>query len=338
MVLTKFRHKVGLLLFLSAILNFMGSLVFLKGPNLIMMTVLNVIILFVIYFLIIKFYRFKKSVILEGEKKRYDILDDYIISMKESAEYGVNLIPVLISSLEMVVSQTEEAAMTIGSNFGKIVKSSKDGAEEAEAVVDYLLGENESGESDFGQSYLATALSDNKESFKSAILDLKELDDAGKQFLDDIKARSDDFLGETYDNLKLSIKNVSDSITVLSRIYDNISEEISAVIISLQFQDITKQKLEHVINPLLKLNDKLKNVSQIASVGDRLINEWEARDVVMGDLEEMYTMEDERRIMKEVMGSDADRNEGPHVVNKPEESKTLNKDKSLAADDNVELF
>ncbi|MDT8317660.1 MAG: hypothetical protein RQ824_06680 [bacterium] len=295
----KFRYKLFLALLVAALMQAIFFNTF--TLNLYSFSMMQIFILLTLHLYILKLYRSKKKLIVEGEKKRYEILDNYIIDIKESADYGINLIPVLVKSLEGVVAQTEEAALTIGKNFGRIVKNSRDGAEEADAVVDYLLGGKDEGDGEFGESYIAGVLNENRESFRAALMDLEKFDSAGKEMLKEFETISDEFIGESFNNLKTSIHNVSESVNVLSRIYDNISEEIEAVIISLQFQDITKQKVEHVVAPLLKLGEKLETVSQAAAVGDRLINAWEAKDLVLDDLDQMYTMEEERKIMNEVL-------------------------------------
>ena len=337
MAIRKFRYKLFLSLLVAAILQtfFFSTFTLNKYSFLI----IQVVILLSLHLYILKLYRSKKRLIVEGEKKRYDILDNYIIEIKESADYGINLIPVLVKSLEGVVAQTEEAALTIGRNFGRIVKNSRDGAEEADAVVDYLLGGQEEGDTEFGESYIAGVLKENRESFRSALVDLEKFDSVGKEMLREFETISDDFIGESFNNLKTSIHNVSQSVNVLSRIYDNISEEIEAVIISLQFQDITKQKVEHVVAPLLKLGEKLQNVSRAATVGDRLISAWEAKDLVLDDLDQMYTMEEERRIMNEVLIKQSEKTTDPGSDVLPsistENSESKKKD---GLDENIELF
>lgn len=336
----KFRYKLFLALFVGAILQTIFFSTF--TLNIYSFSIMQLLILFCLHLYILKLYRSKKRLIVEGEKKRYEILDNYIIDIKESADYGINLIPVLVKSLEGVVAQTEEAALTIGKNFGRIVKNSKDGAEEADAVVDYLLGGDDDGDTEFGESYIAGVLKENRESFRSALVDLEKFDSAGKKMLKEFEKVSDEFIGESYNNLKTSIHNVSESVNVLSRIYDNISEEIEAVIISLQFQDITKQKVEHVVAPLLKLGKKLETVSQAATIGDRLINAWEAKDLVLDDLDQMYTMEEERKIMNEVLIEKETQAENPDSsvseALPPLSSAKPEGEKKDGLDENVELF
>ena len=336
----KFRYKLFLALVVAVLLQTISFVMF--TLNLYSFFILQVFILSCLHLYILKLYRSKKRMIVEGEKKRYEILDNYIIDIKESADYGINLIPVLVKSLEGVVAQTEEAALTIGNNFGRIVKNSRDGAEEADAVVDYLLGGEDDGDGEFGESYIAGVLKENRESFRSALVDLEKFDSAGKEMLKEFETISDEFIGESFNNLKTSISNVSKSVNVLSRIYDNISEEIEAVIISLQFQDITKQKVEHVVAPLLKLGEKLEAVSRAATIGDRLINAWEAKDLVLGDLDQMYTMEAERKIMNDVLIKKETESEKT-ASSVSDDLPSLSSGKSEAEkkdgfDENVELF
>jgi len=76
----------------------------------------------------------------------------------------------------------------------------------------------------------------------------------------------------------------------------NLAKDISDIVVSMQFQDITKQRIEHVVNALLKFRaDSEEIVKKAAAVcllpSDRVVNKsasW---------LRETYTMEAERSVM-----------------------------------------
>lgn len=87
----------------------------------------------------------------------------------------------------------------------------------------------------------------------------------------------------------------------LSTDTEAIAREIANIVVSMQFQDITRQRIEHVIEPLEKLKEELESLSartqNIASaIHDSDLShgtEW---------LEKMYTMESEREAMRAALG------------------------------------
>lgn len=79
-----------------------------------------------------------------------------------------------------------------------------------------------------------------------------------------------------------------------------LAKDINGIVVSMQFQDITRQRLEHVIEPLLLLKGELedvqkrvKNMSSKMQVGDG--------DKLAARLEKMYTMESERSLLRKTL-------------------------------------
>jgi methyl-accepting chemotaxis protein len=81
---------------------------------------------------------------------------------------------------------------------------------------------------------------------------------------------------------------------------DALARDISGIIMSMQFQDITRQRIEHVIEPLMKFKQETEELLlRLQSVNERMKaqtvehrTEW---------LEKMYTMESERTVMKNTL-------------------------------------
>lgn len=98
-----------------------------------------------------------------------------------------------------------------------------------------------------------------------------------------------------------------------------LADDIARIVVSLQFQDITRQKLEHVYEPLEVIQSSLQDVAHEDQVGHGI------RDTVkaLHALEHSYTMESERAVMKSV-------NEGQDV--------SLTDSSTGSEDDNVTLF
>ncbi len=86
---------------------------------------------------------------------------------------------------------------------------------------------------------------------------------------------------------------------------ETLATDISSVIISMQFQDITRQRIEHVIEPLLSFRTELDHIINDTGNNDKTVHqansagnsEW---------LENMYTMESERKVLKDSSSTDED--------------------------------
>jgi methyl-accepting chemotaxis protein len=84
----------------------------------------------------------------------------------------------------------------------------------------------------------------------------------------------------------------------------SLAGDISNIVISMQFQDITRQRIEHVITPLEKFRAEYEKMDssfeemslKIHDSGGNGKSEW---------LEGMYTMESERKLMRAALSRSA---------------------------------
>ncbi len=81
---------------------------------------------------------------------------------------------------------------------------------------------------------------------------------------------------------------------------ESLAKDISSIVISMQFQDITRQRIEHVVEPLVSFKAELEDITQKARSMSEKIHEWEGNSSAEW-LEKMYTMESERKVLKEVL-------------------------------------
>jgi methyl-accepting chemotaxis protein len=70
----------------------------------------------------------------------------------------------------------------------------------------------------------------------------------------------------------------------------------------MQFQDITRQRIEHVIEPLFKLKSEMEEIIQNARNISEKIHEWEGNGSAEW-LEKIYTMESEREVLRNTVGN-----------------------------------
>jgi len=97
--------------------------------------------------------------------------------------------------------------------------------------------------------------------------------------LDDVMTRAKEQLGE------------------LTKETGALANDIGNIVVSMQFQDITRQRIEHVITPLEKFMSEYAEMIGKAEDMKTKINDWGANGKSKW-LEEMYTMESERQIMR----------------------------------------
>jgi len=96
-----------------------------------------------------------------------------------------------------------------------------------------------------------------------------------------------------------------------------LADDIARIVISLQFQDITRQKVEHVYEPLELIQSSLQDVHDEDRHGRRIRETVEALQA----LESRYTMETERAVMQAVsQGEDVSID---RVNDQPEDNVTL---------------
>lgn len=110
-----------------------------------------------------------------------------------------------------------------------------------------------------------------------------------------------------------TLKKIDDTVTDLKKQLDelgaetaSLAKDISGIVVSMQFQDITRQRIEHVIEPLAAFKGELEELIQKAKNMSEKIHAWEG-DGNREWLERMYTMESERKVMRDALGYGANR-------------------------------
>jgi methyl-accepting chemotaxis protein len=85
---------------------------------------------------------------------------------------------------------------------------------------------------------------------------------------------------------------------------ETLARSVSGILVSMQFQDITRQRIEHVVAPLDALRAELGEfVRRLGEVGS-MTHAWEGPDDADGTgwLSRLYTMEAERAVMDRTLG------------------------------------
>lgn len=109
---------------------------------------------------------------------------------------------------------------------------------------------------------------------------------------------------------------LQESVRELAGQTEELVRDISQIVVSMQFQDMTRQKLEHVNEPLCRMHSQMAGL--LAADGGGSISGHPP--ALLEELDRAYTMEEERAILRAVQGGTAVAPVGG------------------AADDNVTLF
>jgi len=79
---------------------------------------------------------------------------------------------------------------------------------------------------------------------------------------------------------------------------ESLARDISGILMSMQFQDITRQRIEHVIEPLQALKTELTETAQRMGGFDKAVANRPVGKDELSRLEKMYTMESERQVLR----------------------------------------
>ena len=113
----------------------------------------------------------------------------------------------------------------------------------------------------------------------------------------------------TLRKIDLMMEDTSRDLDGLKKDTETLASDISGIVVGMQFQDITRQRIEHVVEPLAMFKEELERAVHMArEMGEAI----ETLDVEKGIdwLESHYTMESERKVL-EATFSDKEGTGGP---------------------------
>lgn len=119
-----------------------------------------------------------------------------------------------------------------------------------------------------------------------------EVMEKARGMLEDSLTRID----ETITDTKTRLGNLSEQA-------EDLAKQISAIVVSIQFQDITRQRLEHVMEPLDDFKEELESIS--ARILDDTLSAYRSIKNHAEWLEQKYTMETEKEILRSAMETSA---------------------------------
>jgi methyl-accepting chemotaxis protein len=119
-----------------------------------------------------------------------------------------------------------------------------------------------------------------------------------------VSEKSATIVEDTMHKIDGMVEEVKNQLDILTQETQSLAKDIGNIVISMQFQDITRQRIEHVIEPLLDFKMELEEMLQSASSIDSKIHEFGSDNYRIEWLEKMYTMESERKVLKDILSGE----------------------------------
>lgn len=374
----------------------LAVLLVISSPSLIEDRLFRIIVSIALYstavtagYLLLKSRIMSLKVSPETERGQYlpdmQIIDRIIEPLKKRSE----LIPVLVGQLKEVTTQTESAAMDIGSRFMNIVERARKQSSEASNAFIMLAGDGGDnsetltalsknslsgvigslqGASDVTSKTLkdfhaiieaaanakkmvneieyiakqtnllalnaaieAARAGEHGRGFAVVADEVRKLSDRSNTAAEEIRkivtgiaedtqkictkteknvsetnsisAQAAKVIDETLLKIDGTINDVKSRLDELTKEAESLAADIGNIVFSMQFQDITRQRIEHVIEPLRAFKSEIEAIIQSAAGIENTGNEQDNNK--SGNwLEDTYTMESERRVLKQVLSSE----------------------------------
>ncbi len=120
---------------------------------------------------------------------------------------------------------------------------------------------------------------------------IKDATEMEKTFINSIIARLKNFLSSMAETTSQLAAMMQDSVGIATRL----REEIEAIVVDLQFEDVTKQVVGHVVHILDTMREELCDINILADIENELVH-LGMKDEIFKKLDVVYTMERERKV------------------------------------------
>lgn len=233
-----------------------------------------------------------KSALLEviGNLQELTVAANKTLSEMEIMKRDAGSIKKIIEELEYVADQTNLLALNAaieaaragehGRGFAVVAEEVRKLSDRSNLAADEIRKLITKVEADISSVYITTKASASDGSRKSA--------EAGEIVEGALK------------RMDVAVSTAKGQLNELAAETGALAKDISGIVISMQFQDMARQRIEHVIEPLLRLKSELEEMSQKEKSLDKKIHEWEGSSG-LAELERMYTMESERETARKAL-------------------------------------
>jgi len=116
-----------------------------------------------------------------------------------------------------------------------------------------------------------------------------------------ISCEAEKTVEQTLKSIDTTMSEVSAQLDSLTGGARSLAQDIGSIVVSMQFQDITRQRIEHVIEPLISFKREFEEMEQKTDIAEESLLTDQASTA--GRLEKTYTMESERDVIRNVLGA-----------------------------------
>lgn len=113
-------------------------------------------------------------------------------------------------------------------------------------------------------------------------------------------SKAEEIVGDTLKKIDAVMNESKGRLDEITSETESLARDISSILVSMQFQDITRQRIEHVVEPLLAFRSEFEEVLGKTENMSTKIHDRDGNGSASW-LEKMYTMESERAVMREAL-------------------------------------
>ena len=147
-----------------------------------------------------------------------------------------------------------------------------------------------------------TAADDVRKLITKVETHIKEIYSRTQKVTSESAARSheaESVVDDTLQKLDMLMNEARNRLDELTRETGTLAQDIGSIVISMQFQDITRQRIEHVIEPLLAFKTDFEAITQKTEhIHDGILSGGNGDTEL---LEKIYTMDSERKVMQQTL-------------------------------------
>ena len=108
-----------------------------------------------------------------------------------------------------------------------------------------------------------------------------------------VSGAAEEAVEKTLRDIDASVNRAREQLGELMRESESLANDISGILVSMQFQDMTRQRIEHVMTPMLEMKEQMDKMAETASRISRCADTDEGGKDPAAALRGLYTMESE---------------------------------------------
>jgi methyl-accepting chemotaxis protein len=116
-----------------------------------------------------------------------------------------------------------------------------------------------------------------------------------------LSTEAESVVHDTMGKIDASMSSARQKLGMIKQETEHLASDIGSILVSMQFQDITRQRIEHVISPLTSVMSEIEDLcNRMKGIHEQVMNDHisETRPAM---LEQLYTMESERQVLRETI-------------------------------------